>query len=502
MLFHDQKFLFLFLPIALVGLLIFKKKLPDLVVWWLVFCSLAFYSFHGFLHIPVLLTSIFFNYYIGLLIEKSRLHYKNTGLLAIGITINLAILAFFKYTDFFLSNLAYLGLIKSQKTNIGLPLAISFFTFQQIAYLVDLKRGEISSSRFIDYCAFVTFFPQLIAGPIVRHQKIVPQIVDQVWKKTSKEWILVGLCLFSFGLFKKNYLADGLRPLADSIFNATNEGTTLSFAEAWLGSCAFGLQIYFDFSAYSEMAIGLGLLFGLRLPINFNSPYKSKNIIDFWRRWHITLSEFLRDYLYRSLGGNRNGVAAGITNVLIVMTIGGLWHGASWTFVAWGVIHGFLIGFCHITRALKKKTKCKETNSIYSIWSSQLLTLVLVTFAWVFFRSEDFKQAFDISKSMLGFNGLDLPRFLGSSTNLDYLRFNGGLPNKVADISLIPLFIICIPLVLLAPNTLQILKIETKINSHITVPSLKVTFIAGVLLFFSVKTSFETLSYDFLYFRF
>ena len=502
MLFHEQSFLFIFLPVALFGIFIMNRFIPRFAVWWIVICSFVFYSFHGLQHLPLLLISISINYFLGLVIEKNRFPNCSDSLLIVGIIINLAILAFFKYGDFILCNLSYIGMTPSQKTNIILPLAISFFTFQQIAYLIDLKKGEIRSSSFINYCAFVTFFPQLIAGPIVRYQSLIPQIINEAWRKLTKESFWAGLCLFSFGLFKKNYLADGLRPLADSVFNAANEGTSLSFAEAWLGSSAFGLQIYFDFSAYSEMAIGLGLLFGLKLPINFNSPYKSRNIIDFWRRWHITLSEFLRDYLYKPLGGNRNGVAAAITNVLIVMAIGGLWHGASWTFVAWGCIHGILIGFCHISRAIKKKTEYRKTNSIYSIWASQLLTLVLVTLAWVFFRSEGFKQAFDISKSMLGFNGLDLPRFLASSTNLDYLRFHGGLPNQVADMTLIPLFIVCILLVLLTPNTLQILKIETNVNSFITLPSPKVTFIAGVLLFFSVKTSFETLSYDFLYFRF
>jgi len=502
MLFHEQSFLFIFLPISLLGIFIINRFVPRFAVWWIVICSFVFYSFHGLKHLPLLIISISINYFLGLVIEKNRFQNFNGNLLIVGIIINLAILAFFKYGDFILSNLSYIGMTPSQKTNIILPLAISFFTFQQIAYLVDLKKGVIRSSCFINYCAFVTFFPQLIAGPIVRYQIIIPQIINQAWRKISKESLWAGLCLLSFGLFKKNYLADGLRPLVDSVFNATNEGTTLSFAEAWIGSSAFGLQIYFDFSAYSEMAIGLGLLFGLKLPINFNSPYKSKNIIEFWRRWHITLSEFLRDYLYKSLGGNRNGVAAGITNVLIVMTLGGLWHGASWTFVAWGCIHGILIGFCHIFRAIKKKKEYRETRSIYNIFGSQLLTLVSVTLAWVFFRSEDFKQAFDISKSMLGLNGFDLPRFLGSYTNVDYLRFHGGLPNQVVNIELIPLYIICVILVLLVPNTLQILKIDTNGNSFITLPSPKVTFIAGVLLFFSVKTSFETLSYEFLYFRF
>ena len=502
MLFHEQSFLFIFLPVALFGIFIMNRFIPRFAVWWIVICSFVFYSFHGLQHLPLLITSISINYFLGLVIEKNRFPNCSASLLIVGIIINLAILAFFKYGDFILSNLAYIGMIPSQKTNIILPLAISFFTFQQIAYLVDLKEGKIRSSSFINYCAFVTFFPQLIAGPIVRYQSIIPQIINEAWRKLSKESFWAGLCLFSFGLFKKNYFADGLRPLADSVFKATNEGTSLSFAEAWLGSSAFGLQIYFDFSAYSEMAIGLGLLFGLKLPINFNSPYKSRNIIDFWHRWHITLSEFLRDYLYKPLGGNRNGVAAGITNVLIVMAIGGLWHGASWTFVAWGGIHGVLIGFCHISRVIKKKTKYQETNSIYCIWGSQLLTLVLVTLAWVFFKSEDFEQAFDITRSMLGFNGLDLPRFLGSSSTLDYLRFHGGLPNQVADISLIPLFILCILLVFLAPNTLQIIKIGKKIDSRIILPSPKVIFASGLLFFFSIKTSFESLSYDFLYFRF
>ncbi len=502
MLFHEQSFLFIYLPVALFGIFIINRFIPRFAVWWIVICSFVFYSFHGLQHLPLLLISISINYFLGLVIEKNRFPSCNGSLLIVGIIINLAILAFFKYGDFILSNLSYIGMTPSQKTNIILPLAISFFTFQQIAYLVDLKKGEIRSSSFINYCAFVTFFPQLIAGPIVRYQSLIPQIINEAWRKLSKESFWAGLCLFSFGLFKKNYLADGLRPLADSVFNAANEGTSLSFAEAWLGSSAFGLQIYFDFSAYSEMAMGLGLLFGLKLPINFNSPYKSRNIIDFWRRWHITLSEFLRDYLYKPLGGNRNGVAAAITNVLIVMAIGGLWHGASWTFVAWGGIHGVLIAFCHVSRSIKSKPETEILNKNYDLWISQILTFAFVTLAWVFFRSTDFKQAFDISKSMLGFNGLDLPRFLGNSTHLDYLRFHGGLPNQIADISLIPHFILCILLVFSAPNTLQILKLGNKIDSHIILPSPKIIFASGLIFFFSIKSSFENISYDFLYFRF
>lgn len=502
MLFHEQSFLFIFLPISLLGIFIINKLIPRFAVWWIVICSLVFYSIHGLQHIPLLLTSISINYFLGLIIEKNKFPNRDGRLLTVGIIINLGILAFFKYSDFVLSNLTYFGIIKSQKANIILPLAISFFTFQQIAYLVDLKRGKIRTSSFINYCAFVAFFPQLIAGPIVRYQALVPQIINEAWQKISKESFWIGLCLFSFGLFKKNYLADGLRILADPIFNATNDGITLSLGEAWLGSTAFGLQIYFDFSAYSEMAIGLGMLFGLKLPINFNSPYKACNIIDFWRRWHVTLSEFLRDYLYKPLGGNRNGVIAGITNVLIVMAIGGLWHGASWTFVVWGCIHGVLIAFCHVSRSIKSKAVTEILNKNYNLWMSQILTFAFVTLAWVFFRSADFKQAFDITQSMLGLNGLDLPRFLGSSTNLDYLRFHGGLPNQVADISLIPLFILCILLVFLAPNTLQILKLGNKIDSRIILPSPKIIFASGLLFFFSIKSSFENISYDFLYFRF
>jgi D-alanyl-lipoteichoic acid acyltransferase DltB (MBOAT superfamily) len=501
-LFHEQSFLFIFLPISLLGAFIFNRSIPRFAVWWIVICSFAFYSFYGFQHIPLLLISILINYSLGLVIEKNRFTNSNGLLLIIGIIVNLAILAFYKYTDFILSNLAYLGLIRSQKTNLILPLAISFFTFQQIAYLVDLKRGEIRSSRFINYCAFVAFFPQLIAGPIVRYQIIIPQIINEVWQKLSKEFFWTGLCIFSFGLFKKNYLADGLRPLADSIFNTTNEGIRLSLAEAWLGSSAFGLQIYFDFSAYSDMAIGLGLLFGLKIPINFNSPYKARNIIEFWHRWHITLSEFLRDYLYKPLGGNRNGVLAGMTNVFIVMAIGGLWHGAEWTFVIWGCIHGILIAFCHFARSIRNKNGKRLLNQSYNLWMSQLLTFSLVTVTWVFFRSEDFNQAFNITKSMLGLNGLDLPRFLAGSIGLDYFNFNGGLPNQIVDITLIPLFTLCLFSVLRAPNTIQILKIGNKISPNIVLPSPKIIFVSGFLFFFSIKSSFESLSYDFLYFRF
>ena len=502
MLFHEQSFLFIFLPVAFLGILAFRQVSPKAVLWWTTICSVFFYGFHGWQHIPLLLGSIVLNYSIGRAVEERKDSSSGRHLVTLGVTLNIIILGLFKYADFLLETFTTLSGSASSPTGIALPLAISFFTFQQIAYLVDLRKGGISTPNFGRYCLFVAFFPQLIAGPIVRCQHLMPQLIGCALGKLSRENLWTGLCLFSFGLFKKTCLADGIRPLADEVFAASQNGTILSLAEAWTGATAFGLQIYFDFSAYSEMALGLGLLFGLRLPLNFNSPYKAINIIDFWRRWHITLSEFLRDYLYKPLGGNRSGMTRGIINIFIVMALGGLWHGAAWTFVAWGIIHGILIGSNHILRAWRSKHAQNKEDSHLKAWLFRLTTFACVTLGWVFFRSQEFGHAFNMIKSMLGFNGIDLPRSFGESTEYAFLRFGGILPNQIADISLLPFLIILLALVWTAPNAQQMLKLNRGEKNSWPLPSAKIAFLCGVLLFFGLKVSFETITHDFLYFRF
>ncbi|MBT5717801.1 MAG: MBOAT family protein [Opitutae bacterium] len=501
MLFHEQTFLFLFLPVAWIGLIAFSKIVPTFALWWIIFCSLFFYGFHGWEHLPILLSSLVINFFIGRVIESKNAPSTSALILSIGIIVNLGFLAFFKYADFLLYNLASLKGTKAEPSGIALPLAISFFTFQQIAYLVDLNKGKITTPVFSHYCFFITFFPQLIAGPIVRCQNIIPQIIRGTLGRLSKEVAWTGLCIFSIGLFKKTFLADGIRPLADSIFSSVDGEVVLSLLEAWVGAFAFGLQIYFDFSAYSEMALGIGLLFGLRLPLNFNSPYKAVNIIEFWRRWHITLSEFLRDYLYKPLGGNRKGVANGIVNAVIVMLIGGLWHGAAWTFVAWGLIHGLLIGINHLFRAVKKTEK-KKASSVVKIWICRLVTFFCVTLAWVFFRSQGFDEAFQVLKSMLGFNGFDLSRSLAESLPSEFFKFNGFLPNKIIDITILPLLPFFFIIVWCFPNTMELLKVNVNPSLKLQMPSSKIIFLAGAMLFFSIKMSFEQTTYEFLYFRF
>ena len=309
MLFNEQTFLFYFFPVVIVGVLVFRLRSSYLTSWWIILTSFFFYGFHGWQHLPLLILSVLVNYGIGLGIEKMAVKRSGHNLLIFGIVCNLLILAIYKYADFIISSfhLAY-------SLNLTLPLAISFFTFQQIAYLVDLRKGKMTTPSFTHYIIFISFFPQLIAGPIVRCQEMIPQLQKGLLGKLSSKNFWSGICLFSIGLFKKSCLADGIRPLVDAIFVVSSDGITLSLAEVWVAVLSFGLQIYFDFSAYSEMALGLGLILGLRLPLNFDSPYKAVNIVDFWRRWHITLSEFLRDYLYKPLGGNRLGVYRGVFN--------------------------------------------------------------------------------------------------------------------------------------------------------------------------------------------
>ncbi len=285
---------------------------------------------------------------------------------------------------------------RSIRGNLILPLGISFFVFQKISYLIDLRRGDRHIYGFLDFCMFVTFFPQLIAGPLVRHNEIIHQFAldprrPEMWENLSR-----GFVLFVIGVAKKVALADTLAMVADPLF-AKAAGTSLSAAEAWVATGAYTLQIYFDFSGYSDMAIGLALMFGLRLPMNFNAPYRAVSIRDFWRRWHMTLSRFLRDYLYIPLGGNRCGAVRQAVNVVATMLLGGLWHGANWTFVAWGGLHGVALAVNHVWQGSGLRLPRAAA------WA---LTLLFVMACWVLFRSADFSTAGDILVSMVGAHGL------------------------------------------------------------------------------------------------
>ncbi|MBI3757808.1 MAG: MBOAT family protein [Deltaproteobacteria bacterium] len=419
MLFNSHVFIFFFCPIVFSVFFLLARKNFRLGLAWLTASSLFFYSWWNPPYIFLLLGSVIFNYLVG--IWLNRYPDRKKPILIVGVTSNLLLLGYYKYTNFLIDTWNTLSGSSVHLASIILPLAISFHTFQQIAYLVDTYRGETKHYRFSDYLFFVVFFPQLIAGPIVKHDEIIPQISG----KTSFqfEWwhVCLGLTIFSFGLFKKVVLADYVSVVSDHVFGLSTT-TPLSFTEAWLGALAYALQIYFDFSGYSDMAIGLALIVGIRFPMNFFSPYQANNIIDFWRRWHMTLSRFLRDYLYIPLGGNRNGPVRRHANLMITMLLGGLWHGAGWTFVIWGGLHGAYLAINHAWRHLGISRRW-ESNLVWEM-ASRLLTFGAVCFAWVFFRSTSFSGALELISSMFGFNGFHATfGHIGSARDYVYFVF-------------------------------------------------------------------------------
>jgi D-alanyl-lipoteichoic acid acyltransferase DltB (MBOAT superfamily) len=354
-----------------------------------------------------------FNYGIGASLTKDKEHKKvsKKKLLTIGVIANVGLLGYFKYSDFFISNVNFLVGSDIPLLNLALPLAISFFTFQQIAYLVDSYKGETKEYDFLNYVVFVTFFPQLIAGPIVHHKEMMHQFENVRNKVINYKNIALGLFIFSIGLFKKVVIADAFSVWAT---NGFDNAEILTLFEAWATSLSYTFQLYFDFSGYTDMAIGAALLFNIKLPINFNSPYKATDIQDFWRRWHITLSRFLRDYVYIPLGGNRKGNFRTISNLMATFIIGGIWHGSGWTFIFWGGGHGLALVVHHIWNQLGFKL-----NSIIG-W---IITFNFVNISWVFFRAKEWEDAIKVLKGMFGGSGVVLPTML--SNKLAFLSHYG-----------------------------------------------------------------------------
>jgi len=408
MLFNSFEFIFFFLPATLlVFFLLGRTRQNGLALAWLVGASLFFYAWWNPAYLGLLLGSMLFNYAVGVALARGR--ERRRVLLATGVAGNLLLLGYFKYANFFIDNLNLVTGAGFQVEKILLPLAISFFTFQQIAYLVDAHRGETHEYSFLHYCLFVTFFPQLIAGPIVHHREMLPQFAHTSLYRFHHEHLSVGLSIFIIGLFKKVVLADNLAHFATPVFNAAANGTVLTLFEAWTGALAYSFQLYFDFSGYSDMAIGLARMFGIRLPLNFHSPYKATSIIDFWRRWHMTLSRFLRDYLYIPLGGNRHGPSRRYLNLFITMLLGGLWHGAAWTFVFWGALHGLYLFINHAWRHLaQRRLSARWLQSRGYRLAAGALTFLAVVIGWVFFRAADTSSALQILTAMAGGHGLDL----------------------------------------------------------------------------------------------
>lgn len=418
--------------------------------------SVAFYCYWDVYYFPLLATSVVGNFLCGRAISNFIATERDRWAkiwLAIGIFLNLSVLFFFKYFNFFLINISNIFGFSINVENIALPIGISFFTFTQIAYLVDSRQGKVKEYRPESYGLFVTYFPHLIAGPILHHKDMMPQFDQPADRSRLQGRFAVGMIFFCIGLFKKIVLADGVARYVSPVFDI--HFSDLTPLEAWAGALAYTFQLYFDFSAYSDMAYGLSYLFGIILPINFNSPYRSTSIIEFWRRWHITLSTFLRDYLYIPLGGNRSGKVQRYINLMVTMLLGGLWHGANWTFVVWGALHGFYLIVNHVIRGLLGDFKFIGFNML-----GGAITFFGVVVAWVFFRANSFDVAIYVLKGMFGgtYNisgahlGIELGRIMDMEMCLVWLAF-------------------CASVAFLLPNVYELLgvgrldKLEEKLNS-------------------------------------
>lgn len=407
MLFNSHEFIFLFLPITFfIYFYLNTKRLTSAGIAFLVFASLFFYSWWNIVYLPLILSSILFNFIVGTYLSKHQYVIKKKALLTFGISANIALLGYFKYTDFFLDNFNGMFGTAIPLPHIILPLGISFFTFTQIAYLVDCYKDKVKEYDFLRYALFVTYFPHLLAGPILHHSEMMPQFANIRNKTKNYKNIATGLFLFSIGLFKKVVIADTFALWANAGFDTA---TTLSFFEAWATSLSYTFQLYFDFSGYTDMAIGASLLFNIKLPINFNSPYKALDIQDFWRRWHMTLSRFLRDYIYIPLGGNRTGEFRTYINLFATFLLGGLWHGAGWTFIFWGFLHGLAL---MVHRAWKS---FGFNMNRYLAW---FITFIFVNITWIFFRAKEWGDAIKVISGMCGINGMPKAQtiFIGNYT--------------------------------------------------------------------------------------
>jgi alginate O-acetyltransferase complex protein AlgI len=417
-LFNSYLFTFGFLPIALIvfGLLARSGNLIA-TAWFTILASLFFYGWWNWHYIFLFGFSVGFNYLWSLLLipahgaaDKERSRRARRMLLGVGVAVNLALLGYFKYRNFMVDSI---GMALGRHWNLAplvLPLAVSFFTFEQITYLSAASNGEPGTGDFTSYCMFIAFFPHLIAGPIVRYNEIYPQFNRNTHFALTAENLSEGLMIFAIGLFKKVIIADTFRDIVDPIF--AHPGPVI-FRDAWGAALGFALQIYFDFSGYSDMAIGLARMFGVRFPENFDSPYKSRDLVQFWRRWHITLSFFLRDYLYIPLGGSRRGELRHYLNLMITMVLGGLWHGANWTFVMWGTLHGVGLSLNHARRKAVRKLPDAAA------W---VVTFVFTTIAWVFFRAITFRQAAFLLRGMAGLAGTAAIAHKYSVNAHDYTR--------------------------------------------------------------------------------
>ncbi|NTW99864.1 MAG: MBOAT family protein [Geobacteraceae bacterium] len=411
MLFNSYEFLFLFMPLILLGYYVLFAQRGRLV--FLTVMSYIFYGWWDYRFCSLMLFTTVVDFLIGKRIHLATTKRSKKGWLITSIVSNLGLLGFFKYYDLMAQTTNQMAGLFSGASyamlpilHIVLPVGISFYTFQSLSYTIDLYRGDVKPAPSIwNFACFVSLFPQLVAGPIIRYQDLADQLVERTHSLSK---VADGITFFILGLAKKVILADGVAPLVSEVFDKTIAPGVFA---SWSGVLAYAMQIYFDFSGYSDMAVGLGLMLGFKFPQNFNSPYKAVSITDFWRRWHISLSTWLRDYLYIPLGGNRLGPYRTYVNLFITMLLGGLWHGANWTFMLWGGYHGILLA---LERAFGKRGLFGWTPLVFKRFS----TFVLVLIGWVFFRCPSMEQAFGILGGMLGLHGLGLDILAGAREHM------------------------------------------------------------------------------------
>lgn len=469
-----------------------NRRLVSAGKCWLVACSLFFYGYWDVSYLPLLLGSIFFNFMVGGAVSPFtkgvRLGISRGTLLGIAISINLAFLGYYKYTNFFIENINNLTDIELTFRNIILPLGISFYTFTQIAFLVDSYRGQVQEYDFINYALFVTFFPHLIAGPILHHKEMMSQFRSKwTWAIRYKN-VFMGLFIFSIGLFKKVIIADNFAIYADAGFAP---GAQHDFVSSWVTSLSYTFQLYFDFSGYCDMAIGAALLFNIWLPLNFNSPYKSLDIQDFWRRWHITLGRYLRDYIYIPLGGNRCSNTRVHINLFVTFVLGGLWHGASWMFVIWGALHGGAL----VIHRCWKKLGCNMPSPL--AW---LTTFIFVNISWVFFRAHSLDDAKKILSGMIDLGSLNSITMRQAPTTM--VEWSGTLGDTLANYLPVPVVenFICLILIAFA-------FIITSFKNAYELTIIKGSYMAKtiwmtVLFIIAMFATIQSTSTVFLYFNF
>lgn len=501
MLFNSNTFIFLFLPITLIGFyyLTYRRKTTAAIAF-LTLASLFFYGYWRPAYLPIILISILLNYAWGTAISSAKQVINRKVLLCIGVLANLSVLFYYKYANFFIDTVSTLSGLDYQVEKIVLPLAISFFTFQQIAYLFDSAKGETKGYNFLEYTLFVTFFPQLIAGPIVHHAEAVPQYRKYRWFVFSKTGFYIGLTIFVIGLFKKVVIADGIAIYSTPVFDLASQRSPISTVTAWLAAFSYTFQLYFDFSGYSDMAIGIARMFGIYLPLNFNSPYKSADVIEFWRRWHMTLSRFLKEYLYVPLGGNRKGGMRRYANLMITMVLGGIWHGAGWTFVMWGFLHGL---YLMVNHAWRKLSPVRLPRAV-----ALTLTFLSITTAWVFFRADSMASALHLLSAMFGVGGVALPEGLADHSLGDGFRsIREAYSHKYASIWVLSLMLLSF----FAPNTQQLMRnYKPCIDSdrHVHEPQSVIRWYPGILSAIAIFILFLVTQYrmsgpaEFLYFNF